>query len=161
MECTERQIAALDLVCSPRTEVLNLIRNVVTTVSREAGFGPDDTSQIEISVDEACTNVIRHAYTGYPKGADDPGQVALRVQICPMADRMAITVIDQGRRTSCEAFRGIASLEEYIAQPQAHHGLGSYIISRFMDKVEYHSSPETGTVLVMVKYRRSTEETAP
>jgi len=139
----------LDLVCPPRTDMLRLIRSVVATVSRELGFAPDETSMIEISVDEACTNVIRHAY-GDEK-PEDPQRIVIRVQIRPGPDHLVIRVIDHGSGTPGGEPKGISSIEEYSSQTRPK-GLGSYIISQFMDEVAYDSPPGAGTVLSMVKY---------
>lgn len=153
MSAPRRQSPVLHLTCPPQTDMLHLIRKIVATVSREVGFSPEDASLIEISVDEACTNVIRHAYGDLCAGApgartEDP---LLRLEICPDCDRLAISVIDRGASAPDGRFRSVSSLEEYIAQPHPR-GLGYYIITKFMDEVAYDSPPGRGTVLSMVKY---------
>jgi serine/threonine-protein kinase RsbW len=44
------------------TENLALIREFVTAVGTQAGFTDDEVARLELAVDEACTNVIEHAY---------------------------------------------------------------------------------------------------
>jgi anti-sigma regulatory factor (Ser/Thr protein kinase) len=155
MEAWPPEGTVLDLICPPQTDVLHLIRGVVVSVSREIGFPPDDASQIELSVDEACTNVIRHAYgdTASEPSRSRLEQAVLRVQIRPAADRLAIRVIDRGRGLPRTRPPGVVSLEEYLSQPEPK-GLGLFIIGKFMDEVVYDSPPGSGTVLSMVKYLR-------
>jgi len=143
----------LDLVCPPRTDMLHLIRNVVATVSRTIGFSPEDTSLIEISVDEACTNVIRHAYGNLAKNAPTTKleEAILKVEIRPTAKGLVISVIDHGTAPRDGWFRSVTSIEQYIAHPELK-GLGCFIIHHFMDEVAYNTPPGLGTVLSMVKY---------
>jgi len=152
MDEQPRRVPVLDLICPPQTDMLRLIRSVVATVSQELGFSAEEAGLIELAVDEACTNVIVHAY-----GEMDEARKAesvLRVQIRAASDRLAIQVIDTGSGLP-EGRRGVDSLEEYTARPRPS-GLGSFIITHFMDEVAY-DSPEgsgSGTVLSMVKYLR-------
>jgi anti-sigma regulatory factor (Ser/Thr protein kinase) len=145
----------LELICPPQTDMLRLIRSVVATVSGELGFSPEETSFIELSVDEACTNVIFHAYGD--AAADDAPIPELRVQLCPASDRLVISVIDEGTGFQPNRMRGVSCVEEYASQPQPK-GLGLYIIGRFMDEVAYDSPSGLGTVLSMVKYLRRPRE---
>jgi anti-sigma regulatory factor (Ser/Thr protein kinase) len=45
-----------------RTERLIAVRDFVSEAARAFGFGDEDISKIALAVDEACTNVIKHAY---------------------------------------------------------------------------------------------------
>ena len=44
------------------TENLHLIREFTTKIARMAGFNDEHQEQIALAVDEACTNVIKHAH---------------------------------------------------------------------------------------------------
>jgi anti-sigma regulatory factor (Ser/Thr protein kinase) len=158
MEEQALRTAVLELICPPQTDMLRLIRSVVTVVSTELGFSPEEASLIELSVDEACTNVIFHAYgEAAPPSSPEP---ELRVQIRPAPDRLAICVIDEGTGLCEGSPRGVSCVEEYASQ-QEPKGLGSYIIARFMDEVVYDSPPGAGTVLTMVKYLHKPQPPQP
>jgi anti-sigma regulatory factor (Ser/Thr protein kinase) len=129
--------------------MLRLIRSVVTTVSYELGFSPDEASLIELAVDEACTNVIHHAYD--ESAVTRTAAPEMRVQIRPAPDRLAVRIIDEGVGLPHTGALGVSGIEEYASQPEPK-GLGSYIIAQFMDEVVYDSPPGSGTVLSMVKY---------
>ena len=44
------------------TENLQMIRNFVLKIATKAGFDEETREQIALAVDEACTNVIKHAH---------------------------------------------------------------------------------------------------
>lgn len=139
----------LDLACPPRTDMLRFIRRIVLAAAHELGLPAEQASQIEISVDEACTNVIRHAYG--EGESSDAVEAGIRLRIHFASDRVTIQITDSGCGMPPDGAHGATSLSEYIelAEP---HGLGSLIINRFMDEVRYDSHTEKGTVLFMIKY---------
>ena len=140
----------LELVCPPRTDMLSLIRRVVAATAQETGFSPEEAHSIAMCVDEACANVIRHAYGARAGPGGEAGEI--RIQVCPGDDCLAIRVIDSGRGLPAAGACGVSSIEEYARRARPC-GLGTYIIGRFMDKVTYDSPIESGTILSMVKYR--------
>ena len=71
------------------TENLALIREFVTTIGNQAGLSPAGVAQLELAVDEACANVMEHAY-----GRDMTKEVSIRAAID--GDTLEIDVIDTG-----------------------------------------------------------------
>ena len=51
-----------------RYESLSAIRDFVVNVAKGAGFKDFDLYAVELAVDEACSNIIEHAYGGENKG---------------------------------------------------------------------------------------------
>jgi len=49
-------------------ERLRMVRAVVSSASEMAGCTPEVASKIVIAVNEACMNIIQHAYKGDPSG---------------------------------------------------------------------------------------------
>ena len=43
---------------------LELIRDFVAKIAKITGFDEEHVNKIQLSVDEACTNVVKHAYKG-------------------------------------------------------------------------------------------------
>ena len=128
-----------------------MIRSVVTAVSGEMGFSDEEIAKIEMSVDEACSNVICHAYRIRKKESKAVSQAQVRIKLTLTAaqDHLHITISDFGVGNQKGPHDGVRNLEEYIRQG---HGLGTYIIKRFMDKVEVFYPQESGTVVSMIKY---------
>ena len=72
------------------TKNLALIREFVTRVAEQAGLNETEVGQLELAVDEACANVIEHAY-----GDDKTKQVMVRAIFDE--DTLRIHVIDTGK----------------------------------------------------------------
>ncbi len=72
------------------TENLAMIRDFVGTIGERAGMTPAEKLKLELAVDEACANVIEHAY-----GSDDTREVRIKATLDPQA--VQIEIIDTGR----------------------------------------------------------------
>ena len=68
---------------------LSDVRAFVEKHARDYGFSADVVDQMSLAVDEACTNVIRHAYRGRKAGPVD-------IRIIEEADRFIVTIRDEG-----------------------------------------------------------------
>ena len=53
----------LNLRIPSQTEKLNMAREFVADAAKVFGFEEDDVNNIALAVDEACTNIIKHAYS--------------------------------------------------------------------------------------------------
>jgi len=120
----------------------------IVEAARQAGFDEKAVGQIEISVDEACANVVDHAYEGMPPG---PMEVSFRQNDLGLI----ITVRDWGHEFDIDRVRVpdvTAPLEE-----RELGGLGLFFMRQLMDSLEYRPDPELGNELVMVKRLRRHE----
>jgi anti-sigma regulatory factor (Ser/Thr protein kinase)/putative methionine-R-sulfoxide reductase with GAF domain len=116
---------SMRLPADPR--VLAGVRRVLRRWLRNRGAGDQDTARITLSVNEACTNAIEHAYSPAPADFD--------LRASATDGDVTIVVSDAGRwRTA----RG----------PNRGHGLA--MIDAAMDEVEINSGA-TGTEVVMRK----------
>lgn len=129
---------------------LNVLRRFVTSVAQEIGFPQDEISKIEIAVDEACSNVILHAYKNHnaAQGHERPG-IEMRLNTEP--DGILIQVQDHGCGSD-ERMHGVDSFNEYILPGREHYqGLGILIMKEFMDEVRFLSKPHEGTIVTLRK----------
>lgn len=126
-----------------QTKNLELIRNFVGEVARKVGFEGNEIDKIELAVDEACTNVIQHAYKRQ-EGKDIDVAVKLDYQ------KLTIVVTDKGDTFTPDQVE-IPDLEKYLAELRVG-GLGIYLMKSLMDEVEYESGPEGENQVRMVKY---------
>jgi serine/threonine-protein kinase RsbW len=119
-----------------------MIREFVTSVGAQAGFAPADVGNIELAVDEACANVIEHAY-----GSDLTKEVSVRASFDE--ELLQIVVADTGRgfdpRTVQEK-----PLGELVAQRRSG-GLGMQLIKKLMDEVHYDVVPGEKNEIRLVK----------
>ena|ERR1035437_7855144 len=119
------------------------IAEYVHQSAQGAGLDKSSLYAVESAVDEACTNIIVHAYGGEGIG---------NIQCTCLIDENTLTIIlqDQGRPFDpsqiCEPDRS-APLEE-----RQTHGLGLYFIHQFMDEVHFEFTSNSGNILKMVKY---------
>ena len=127
---------------SGRFESLAGIRKFVSESASNAGFDDKDIYAVELAVDEACSNIIEHAYGGEGKGEI----------ICTCNDiniGLEIILRDDGKRFDPE---GVSppdfSVELDKLEPR---GAGLFLIRNMMDDVDFKFSKETGNELRMVK----------
>lgn len=122
-----------------RPETLRLVRAVVSEAAVLCGCSENCVRDIVIAVDEACQNVIRHAYGGNPDGE-------ILIDIRREGDRIAFNIIDFADPVDISKVKP-RSLEEL--RPG---GLGIHFISQCMDDARFKSPPEgAGNRLWMVK----------
>ena len=125
-----------------RYENLEKICDLVTTQATQAGFDDTAVYAIQTAVDEACSNIIEHAYQGEDSGTID-------ITVTTNDDCLTIRLIDQGI-----PFNPINIPEPDISASLAerdNHGLGLYFMRKLMDDVCFEFSEGTGNVLTMVK----------
>lgn len=148
----DEEVLELEIHCPVESRVLTYLRSIASQVARTVGFDDEQIDQIEMAVDEACANVVKHAYGEASHAADRRHECMLKMRIVIGPDRLKFCIIDHGVGVSNKP-RGANSVDEYLERG-ARGGLGVYIIRNFMDEVEYVSPPGAGTTLTMTKYLR-------
>ncbi len=124
-----------------QTERLSDVRNFISTLARDHGFGDDEINKITIAVDEACTNIIKHGYNYAPDQSID-------VAVSRKGNDFEIIITDTGRHFDAADIK-TPDMKDYL-QKYKRGGLGVYLMKRIMDKVEFH--PQTDkNVLRMTK----------
>jgi anti-sigma regulatory factor (Ser/Thr protein kinase) len=115
----------------------------VASAAAEVGFDDTQVNRIELAVDEACSNIIDHAYRGLP------GKIQVEVEIDQQ--QLTIVLIDQGQPfdpTALPAYAPCTSLDEAKIG-----GLGIHLMRQAMDDVCFEFSvPGIGNRLTMVKH---------
>ena len=121
---------------------LGEISEFVERAARASGLDQDQGYDVQMAVDEACTNVIKHAYQGR-----DDGKIAIGCE--PTATEFVITIRDWGKHFD----------PKKVAKPKTgdplHRrkigGLGLFFMYKMMDRVKFSFSPDQGNLLVMSK----------
>ncbi len=138
MAPTMTKTIELHLTSDP--SLLSVMRAAVSKVCEIAGFDQMDTSKIILALDEACSNIIKHAYKG------KTGQsIIITCRIKPM--RLEFILEDKGEPADVKK---IKSRPLHEVRPG---GLGVYLITSVMDKVKYSDGMEVGNRLFMYKLR--------
>lgn len=116
------------------------VRKEVRAFLAATGFDDCATELMVLALDEACTNVIRHAYAHACK--------PVRLEMTPLRRLVRFVLRDYGR--SCDP-KKIKSRKLEDIRPG---GLGVHIIQQAFDSVTYSPQPK-GTRLVLEKMRPS------
>ena len=130
------------------------IKNICTFVVQGAAeAGLDDTAvfHIELACDEACTNIIEHAY-----GGEDKGNIVVTCQIDD--DKFLITLQDNGRSFNPADIPDPAIPEDdksnnsEIQYDQLQvGGLGIHFMRKLMDNVVFEFDQKSGNRLTLTK----------
>jgi serine phosphatase RsbU (regulator of sigma subunit)/anti-sigma regulatory factor (Ser/Thr protein kinase)/transposase len=120
------------------------IRNFIDTVLKETPFRRKDITAILLAIEEACTNVIRHAYL--------MGEGTLKLRITLYSDRMQISIFDTGRSFDFEK-ESEPDLNRYIKTGRKG-GLGIYLIRKITDEVSYRSRNGVNELRMVKRYPR-------
>lgn len=129
-----------ELIVPGDTADIPAILAFVERACQQAGVDPALDFDLQLAVEEACCNVIEHAYAG--KG----GQFGIRFET--QGRDVVITLRDHGRPFD----------PQQVAAPDMHRplterrigGLGLHLMRQLMDEVRFTFS-ETDNTLVMVK----------
>lgn len=131
-----------ELTVSADFENLAQVGELSTQVAKQAGFDDRGIYRFQMAVDEACTNVIEHAYKGQPSGD-------IRL-VYDIQDRgIEVTIFDQG-----DCFDPTAvpdpNIEAELEDRQVR-GLGIFFIRQLVDEVEYKFNTPHGNQLTLFK----------
>jgi len=127
------------------TENLALIRDFVSNIGTQAGLDDKEVARIALAVDEACANVIEHAY-----GADNRREVKIRALVDEQT--LEFDIIDTGHGFDPAQIEQ-PNVEELIRQRKSG-GLGLRLIRSIMDDVQYQIVPGEKNELRMIKRLR-------
>jgi anti-sigma regulatory factor (Ser/Thr protein kinase) len=117
------------------------VRAFVRSVAAEAGFNEETTFHLMLAVDEACTNIMRHAY-----GGDATQDIIISARVSPEAVEFRLR--DYGRQAdpACMKSRDLDDVRP--------GGLGCFLIRQTFNEVEYNTHFPTGTELRLLKRRQ-------
>ena len=132
--------ACLKIEIASHPQLLCVVRGTIQQLAAVVGFPEEDCRAITLAVDEALTNVIRHAY-----GDRHDQKIEIFCSCLPMDSGIEFLVVDRGRPADPARLRG-RDLDD--VRPG---GLGIHLIAQIMDTVHYEPSPECNR-LRLIKY---------
>lgn len=127
------------------TENLAMIRDFVNGIGMRAGFSAPEVANLEMAVDEACANVIEHAY-----GPEVTKEVSVKATIDD--ETVQIDVVDTGKGFDPGEISQL-NLEQLVAERRSG-GLGMRLMKTLMDEVHYEMIPGKKNELRMIKRRK-------
>src|SRR5512136_2726972 len=118
-----------------RYDSLAKIADFIRQAAKDAGLNNLAVYAVETAVDEACSNIIEHAYKGENKGTIECS--------CEIDNEGLIVILhDHGQPFNPDLVPTpdvTASLEE-----RETHGLGIFFMNNWMDEVRFDFQPEDG-----------------
>jgi serine/threonine-protein kinase RsbW len=125
-----------------KTENLSLIRDFVSSAASDFNVPKDIMENIILAVDEACTNIIKHAYKFSPEGE-------ILINIKPSTSKFVVSIIDNGTSFEPETIPE-PDLQKYYRQRRVG-GLGIYLMKTLMDDVKYVTKPGKYNEVLLTK----------
>lgn len=132
MKSEKNKTIRKELVVKSKTDNLSTIRDFLYSAAKKIGFSPDAIDNMTLAVDEACTNIIKHAYKSHPDGE-------IIIRLLYSKGTLKITIIDYGLAFEPDTIPP-PDLEKYYQQHRVG-GLGMYLMKTLMDDVKYVSVP--------------------
>lgn len=127
------------------SENLDIIRRFISGIATNMGFSGDGIYEIELAVDEACANVVKHAYAD-----GDPDDHVISVTVRSKSDRIEIRIADRGAGFNPDGLEAPV-MEKYL-QEMKSGGLGVHLIRTLMDEVKFYIKPGVRNEVKMVKF---------
>lgn len=133
-----------ELEVESRLENLPVITNFVNNALSQLGVDPAVAFKIHLAADEACTNVIKHAYAG------EAGPLTLVMEL--VGTDMILTIGDKGKPFDL----GTVPPPDLDADVEKRRigGLGIHFMKTLMDEVSYSFDAEKGNRLILKKKLR-------
>lgn len=132
-----------ELKVKSTTDNLERIREFIKTVSAQSGFSDDVIDKISLAVDEACTNIIKHAYKNSPNG-----DIVINAKL--FDNKLTVSITDFGLDFNPDTVP-VPDIKKYYQQHKVG-GLGIYLMKKLMDEVKYNPSVDNKNQVVLVKY---------
>lgn len=124
---------------------LEKISEFVKIAAKNAGFDDFTIYTIETAVDEACSNIIEHAY-----GRENRGDI--EISIDETKESLLISIKDNGKPFNPDSVP-IPDLTSNIDN-RDEHGLGLYMIRQWMDEVIFEFK-DNANFLTIIKHKGS------
>lgn len=127
---------------SSALDVLPQVIGFVRQASLHAGLPESAVFACELATDEACTNIIEHAYAGRSDGV-------IRVACWSDSDEFVVQLHDQGTAFNPAAVREPPLTQDLAGRPLG--GLGMHFMRSLMDEVRFDFDPISGNTVTMTK----------
>lgn len=115
---------------------LSVVRKTTSAVGKLYGIPEPDLEDIKLAIDEACSNVIKHAYKG-----DATKKIVIKYTVTKKL--LKVIIEDSGMKAHIELMQG-RNLND--VRPG---GLGIHFIRRVFDGVRFDEKKKKGNRLVL------------
>jgi serine/threonine-protein kinase RsbW len=125
------------------TDNLARIRSFIKSTSHQVGFDDDASNKIVLAVDEACTNIIKHAYKFSKSGR-------ININTSFSKNKLRIAITDEGSHFNSKSVPE-PDLKKYYEEKRVG-GLGMFLMKKLMDEVIYSQPNSKRNKVTLIKY---------
>ena len=118
---------------------LSIVRSITSKIGEIYGINETIVNDLKLAVDEACTNIIRHAYKG-----DTTKKIILKYKLSPI--QITVILEDNGIKADINKLKG-RNLDDI--KPG---GLGIHFIKRVFDVFMLDEKKKKGNRLILIKH---------
>ncbi len=111
------------------TQHLSEVRDFVAVHAQKFGLSEKEISEIRLAVDEAYTNIIKHAYKNRPSNP-------VTIEVGTDSKKIWISILDHGESFKPEEYKAPDILKRIKNKQRG--GMGVFLIQKLMDKVDYN-----------------------
>ncbi|MGF1669846.1 MAG: ATP-binding protein [Balneolaceae bacterium] len=110
------------------TEKLAEVRRFVANNAEKHHYSKQDIEDVRLAVDEAFTNIIKHAYN-----YDENKKVKIELDIDN--EKICVSLFDEGKSFDVTNYK-MPDIQQQIKNKK-RGGMGVYLINKLMDDVQY------------------------
>lgn len=111
------------------TKHLAEVRDFVASHAENVGLTEKDISEIRLAVDEAFTNIIKHAYK-------NTTSKPVKIELGFDSSKLWISIMDEGEGFKPEDYKAPDILKRIKNKQRG--GMGVFLIQKLMDQVQYN-----------------------
>lgn len=130
------------LTVNASTKNLVEVREFVATHANQEKFTKQQINDIRLAVDEAFTNIIKHAYKN-----DDTKEVYVELQFDD--EKLCVIISDYGVSFDIDSYE-IPDVRNQIKEKK-RGGMGVYLIQNLMDEVTYRNQKSRNEIIMCKK----------
>jgi serine/threonine-protein kinase RsbW len=126
---------------------LEIIGDFIKEKMQNSGVKEDkDIFDVQLAVDEACTNIIEHAYSG-----EEGGKIWIKCRLSDSKKEFIVKIIDSGKPFDPETV--LSPNTEAKLDDRKAGGLGIFFMKHLMQSIKY-AFGENGNEITLVKLLR-------
>jgi len=142
LKTDKNKILEKEIRIKSRTENLASVRDFINSAISEVVAWQDSAADIVLAVDEAVTNIIKHAYKFSPDG-----EIIIKIKYS--AKNVTVEITDFGIPFSPDSIP-VPDMHKYFEEKRVG-GLGIYLMKSLMDDVHYKSVPNKFNKVTLTK----------
>ncbi len=139
-----RLITNEQLIVPAQISYLPILRSFISRLASRYKFSKTEVNALIISVDEACSNIIKHGYQNI-----QPDSITMNVLV--KTDRLVVELIDYGISFDPNQVND-PNISHYV-QIRKKGGLGIFIMKKFLDDIQYIRSGRAN-ILRLIKFKK-------